>query len=114
LQHHAHVGDGVLVDFAAEAVAVQLHLEDVLGGQEGVDVLAVSAISPLRMRSSRVSSTWVTSVMSVTPNVDAPPLTEWAVRKIAFRSSASGVDVDGQQQPFHFSQQFFGLIEKTW
>src|SRR5471032_2506200 len=53
----------------------------------------VSAISPLRMRSSSVSRMWVTSVMLVTPNVEAPPLTEWAVRKIAFRSSASGASM---------------------
>ena len=39
LQHHAHVGHGILVDGAAQTMTVELHLEDVLGGQKGIDVL---------------------------------------------------------------------------
>jgi len=50
----------------------------------------VMAISFLRMRSSRVSRIWVTSVMSVKPNVPLPPLMECAARKMAFNWSASG------------------------
>ena len=39
VQHHADVGDRFLVDRCGMAMAVELHLEDVLGGQEGVHVL---------------------------------------------------------------------------
>ena len=48
------------------------------------------ASSPLRMRSSKFSSTWVTSARSVKPKVPAEPLIECAARNTALSCSASG------------------------
>ncbi len=54
---------------------------------------AVSAISCLRILSSKFSSTCVISVMSIKPKVAAPPFIEWAARKIALSSSSSGLSM---------------------
>ncbi|MCY1410208.1 hypothetical protein D9M71_255730 [compost metagenome] len=53
-------------------------------------ISARRAIWPLRMRSSRVSSSWVTAVRSSKPNMPAEPLMEWAARKMPLSSSGSG------------------------
>ncbi len=47
-------------------------------------------IWPQRMRSSRVSSSWVTAVMSSKPNIPLEPLIECAARKMPCSVSLSG------------------------
>src|SRR6201996_3586544 len=49
----------------------------------------VTGISRARRRSSRFSSAWVKRTRLVRPKEPAPPLMEWAERKMAFRVSIS-------------------------
>jgi hypothetical protein len=58
---------------------------------------------------------WVTSDMSFSPNVEAPPLIECAVRKIAFRSSASGAAMSTASSSRSFSASSSSASsKKTW
>ena len=49
----------------------------------------VTCLRPSRISSSSVSMIWVKLATSVKPNVPAPPLIEWAARKIELISSGS-------------------------
>ena len=113
LQHHAHIGHGILVDGAAQAMAVELHLEDILGRQEGVDVFR---------RQGHLALT--DAVEQRLEDVRHLAHVGEAERRCAALDRMGGAEngiqvfgvgrrnIDGQQQPFFFSQQFFGLIEK--
>ena len=72
-----------------------------------------STSSLLRARSSSDSRMCVVSVSAVKPKVAAPPLIECAARKIAARSSGSGIrDVEHEQQLLHLREQFVGFVEE--
>ncbi|OIQ63664.1 hypothetical protein GALL_547950 [mine drainage metagenome] len=75
----------------------------------------VKGISPLRIRSSKDSRTWVTSVISLNPNVAAPPFMECAVRKMASRSSESGAAISTSSNNLSFSaSNSAASSKKTW
>ena len=113
MQHHADVADRVLVHFAAVAMAVQLHLEDVLGGQEGIDVFG-------RERHFALADTVEQGLQDVRHfrHVGHAERGGAALDRVGGAEDGveilgvGGIDIDGQQQPFHLCQQFLGLIEK--
>jgi hypothetical protein len=113
LQHHAHVGDGVLVDMGAVAVAVELHLEDVLGGQEGVHVFGrerhLALADAVEQRLEDVGH--LAHVVQAEGRGAALDRMRGAEDRVQVFGVGRG-DVDGQQQPFFFGQQFFGFIEE--
>jgi len=75
----------------------------------------VRAISRVRILSSKDSRMWVTSVMSVRPKVDAPPLSECAVRKMASRHSGSGAATSTANNRRSFSASNSSASSKnTW
>ena len=113
LQHHAHVADGILVHGRTEAVAVQLHLQRVLRRQERIHVLA-------RERHLALADAVQQGLEDVrhlrhVGQAERPRAPLDGVRgpedriQILFVRRA---DIDGEQQPFHFSQQFLGLVKK--
>ncbi len=113
LQHHADVADRILVDGAAEAVAVQLHFEDVLGGQESVDVFAgqrhLALADAVQQGFQHVRDfAHIGHAKRRGAALDRMGGAEDRVQILGI----GGLDIDGQQQPLHFSQQFLGLIEK--
>ena len=113
LQHHAHIGHGILVDGAAQAVAVELHLEDILGRQKGVDVfrrqrhLALTDAVEQRLEDMRHLA-HVGEAERRCATLDRMGGTEDGIQVFGVGRR----NINGQQQPFLFSQQFFGLIEK--
>ena len=113
VQHHAHVGDRFLVDVGAVAVAVQLHLEDVLGGQERVHVLCRQAhlalANAVEQRLEHVRHfAHVVQAEGRCPALDRVGGTEDRVQVFRVRR----IDIDGQQQTLLFGEQLFRLVEK--
>ena len=114
LQHHADVGDRVLVDVGAVAVTVELHLEDVLGSQKGVDVFGrerhFALADAVQQRLEDMGH------LGHVVQAERRGAALDRVRRTEDRVEVFGVgrgDVDRQKQPFFFRQQFFGLIEKN-
>lgn len=111
-QHHAHIGHGILVDGTAQAMAVELHLKDILGGQKGVDVLAVRAICPDDAVEQLIEDVRYLAHAREAERRRAA-LDRMGGAKIAFRPLASGAAIStASNSRSFFSQQFFGLIEK--
>lgn len=71
-------------------ISVELFLHDVLRFQNRLIMSVLSCISPRLASSSRFSIRCVVSCKTLKPKVPAPPLIEWAARKMAFNCSASG------------------------
>jgi hypothetical protein len=113
LQHHAHVAHRFLVDGRAEAVPVQLHLQDILGRQEGVDMgrrqrhFALADAVQQRFQHVR-DFAHVGHAKRRRAALDRMGGAENRVQ-VFF---AGRLDVHSQQQALHFSQQLFRLVEE--
>jgi hypothetical protein len=113
VQHHAHVGHRVLVDLGAVPVAVQLHLEDVLGGQEGVHVLRgqrhLALADAVEQRLEHVGDlAHVVQAEGGGAALDRVRGAEHGVQVLG----VGGRDIDAQQQALHFGEQLLRLVEK--
>ena len=76
---------------------------------------AVGVSSWRRSLSSSVSIWWVSSATSLKPNVAAPPLMEWAQRKMALSSSSSADSMSSSSRSCSMFSRFSpASSKKTW
>jgi hypothetical protein len=113
VQHHAHVGDRFLVDLRTVAVAVELHLEDVLGRQEGVHVLRgerhLALADAVQQGLEHVRHfAHVVQAERRCATLDRVGGAEDRVQVFRVRRC----DVDGQQQTLLLGEQLFRFVEK--
>ena len=95
-------------------MAVQLHLEDVLGGEEGVDVFAgerhVALAEAIEQRLQHVGQ--LGHVVHAEGRRTALDRVGGAKNRIQLLG-VGRVNVEREQQPFFFRQQLVGFIEKN-
>ncbi len=77
------------------------------------DICTVTCILPARSSSSSVSSVCVNDAMSLKPNMPAPPLIEWATRKMVLIVSASALPTFRRSRPASIESSASKLSSKN-